>query len=560
MISKELWGSAILLPSTIGEDYDAVLTAALIKFTAGLDGVTFRDDDDVVYPCLKTGSQTLAAAGTITPSAPLMYVQSSGGVVTLSATTAVADGSFDGQLLMIVGSHSTQQVIITDGANVDLIHSDSVRLALGQSLQLRWDATQGKWIAFGPVGPGTEFETNLGLKNHAVVKFYESEGNGPDFVSLGAPSSLASSYTLQLPSAQGGVNTFLKNNGSGVLSWGSTTSSLQAAYDGGEDIAVVAPINLTGSGVLLSVVGDVTMEDLTAAVGDFSSTLTAGALLTVSAGGADITGDSSVTGDFDVTADLTTVTLGINLNGTAVAAALDAYLGDGDVFAVLRGAADTAGDSVGIKVLKGQTTGGGADPLGYLYWDVVDDSPLTTDFLIQLNTGSGLSNILTATYDAGDTNVRVVVGDLAGAQSARLTVPDAESRANLYIRKTGGTGQCLVVSDTSGTNDRILDVDTGAMLDSAGVWTDAPCFKATKHDIRTVDTDEHFLAKFEKLSIQKYRRTPEGKLRHGMFLDELVELFGFDDKGISGTELASLALAGVKALIQRVTLLEEAKA
>lgn len=45
-------------------------------------------------------------------------------------------------------------------------------------------------------------------------------------VDLAAPATVTS-YALTLPDAQGGVDTYLKNNGSGVLSWSSVASSTQ---------------------------------------------------------------------------------------------------------------------------------------------------------------------------------------------------------------------------------------------------------------------------------------------------------------------------------------------
>lgn len=274
----------MLVPSTTGETYGAVLTALNRKFTAGIDGVTFRDDDEVVYPSLKSASQVLLAGGTITPSAPLMYVHGSPGTVELDGSQAVEDGSVDGQLLMLVGDHATQFVTILDGANVELNGTASVTLQQGATLQLRWNETRSLWENYGTPGLGSSTDEDFSILDQHLLKLYEDEGNGTDFVSISAPSSLAASYPLVLPTVQGGVDTFLKNDGSGNLSWGTSTSSLQNAYDGGDTIAAVAPVTITGTGTLLDVADDVSIGgdldldgNLTSAnAGTFSALLTAG--------------------------------------------------------------------------------------------------------------------------------------------------------------------------------------------------------------------------------------------------------------------------------------------
>ncbi len=66
------------------------------------------------------------------------------------------------------------------------------------------------------------------------IKFYESDsvgGTETDYISINAPASVTTSYDLIFPSAQGGVNTYLKNDGSGGLSWTTVSGGLLSDAD-----------------------------------------------------------------------------------------------------------------------------------------------------------------------------------------------------------------------------------------------------------------------------------------------------------------------------------------
>ena len=86
------------------------------------------------------------------------------------------------------------------------------------------------------------------LFNQGELRLYELLANGQNNIAIKAPATLAADYSLTMPAAQGGVNTFLKNDGAGVLTWGASAASLQAAYDGGRVIdATPGPVDLKGS-------------------------------------------------------------------------------------------------------------------------------------------------------------------------------------------------------------------------------------------------------------------------------------------------------------------------
>ena len=65
----------------------------------------------------------------------------------------------------------------------------------------------------------------------ASVQLMEDSDNGTNFVALKSADSLASSVTFTLPSADGSANQVIGTDGSGVLSFLSTTSTLAGADD-----------------------------------------------------------------------------------------------------------------------------------------------------------------------------------------------------------------------------------------------------------------------------------------------------------------------------------------
>ena len=63
------------------------------------------------------------------------------------------------------------------------------------------------------------------------IKLMEDTDNGSNFVALKSPNTLGSSVTWTLPSADGSANQVIGTDGSGALSFLSTTSTLAGATD-----------------------------------------------------------------------------------------------------------------------------------------------------------------------------------------------------------------------------------------------------------------------------------------------------------------------------------------
>lgn len=71
----------------------------------------------------------------------------------------------------------------------------------------------------------------------------EEGGGGADAVRITGPTaSMSSSYDIRLPNAQGVLNSVLRNDGSGNLSW-ATVSIASVSYNAGEAISVNEPVS-----------------------------------------------------------------------------------------------------------------------------------------------------------------------------------------------------------------------------------------------------------------------------------------------------------------------------
>jgi len=126
----------------------------------------------------------------------------------------------------------------------------------------------------------------------------------------------------------------------------------------------------------------------------------------------------------------------------------------------------------------------------------------------------------------------------------------------LYLKKNTGVGNTNSVLnlDNQTTSDTITTSQGNEKLTVAGVWTSRSCFRDWKADIAPVATDRAFLDKFDRLSFQKYvdaqakAKGAKQHPQHGLFLDDLIREFDFGGDGVSGVEVASLAVGGVKAV------------
>lgn len=145
---------------------------------------------------------------------------------------------------------------------------------------------------------------------------YWKSGN---YVELKSAATITASYSLLLPSAQGSSNTFLKNDGSGNLSWAVASatpggSSGQAQWNNAGVFAGTAGMTADTSNVTyLNVVGTANLNASGTAATNIGTSATAGTITIGNSGRTlNTAGNQTHTGSFD-----TTGTVNINSTGSS---------------------------------------------------------------------------------------------------------------------------------------------------------------------------------------------------------------------------------------------------
>jgi len=128
-------------------------------------------------------------------------------------------------------------------------------------------------ILAGSTATPANFKVGNGATAGASLSLMEDSDNGSNFVALKAADSIGSNLTLTLPSADGSNGQVLGTNGSGVLSFVSTTSSIAGASD--------TDISSASAGHILVHDGSDSFDNV-AVSGD--ATLASNGALTISAG------------------------------------------------------------------------------------------------------------------------------------------------------------------------------------------------------------------------------------------------------------------------------------
>jgi len=128
-------------------------------------------------------------------------------------------------------------------------------------------------ILAGSTATPANFKVGNGATAGASLSLMEDSDNGSNFVALKAPDTIGSNLTLTLPSSDGSNGQVLGTNGSGTLSFVSTTSSIAGASD--------TDISSASAGHILVHDGSDSFDNV-AVSGD--ATLASNGALTISAG------------------------------------------------------------------------------------------------------------------------------------------------------------------------------------------------------------------------------------------------------------------------------------
>ena len=137
-------GTTFVIPETEEVDWGEQVTDYLVKMARGNNSTSaiLISQNIGIHLHLPTVT-SVTAAMTLTQTHPRHKVAGDSAARTLSATTAIADGSFDGQELVASGNSASNTVTIPDGANTRL--NGNITLGLGDSITLIWDSTDSNW-------------------------------------------------------------------------------------------------------------------------------------------------------------------------------------------------------------------------------------------------------------------------------------------------------------------------------------------------------------------------------------------------------------------------------
>ena len=83
----------------------------------------------------------------------------------------------------------------------------------------------------GSTATPADFKIGNGSSTGGSLKLMEDTDNGSNFVALKAPNTIGSNVTWTLPSSDGSANQVISTDGSGTLSFASTTSTIAGATD-----------------------------------------------------------------------------------------------------------------------------------------------------------------------------------------------------------------------------------------------------------------------------------------------------------------------------------------
>ena len=126
------WGSAHTL--TFTELIDAINAGGVQKLSAG-----------GLVSVLTGTAQTPADTTTLTPNGTVIEVSGSGGAVTLNTTTPIANGEFDLQLLVLLGTSDTNTVTIQEGSTTVILNGDVI-LTDQFAIILLWVGAVTEWF------------------------------------------------------------------------------------------------------------------------------------------------------------------------------------------------------------------------------------------------------------------------------------------------------------------------------------------------------------------------------------------------------------------------------
>jgi hypothetical protein len=156
-------------------------------------------------------------------------------IQTNNSGTSRPTGAVAGQLWLDTTTATSPTLKYYDGADdislATIDHTANTVNWLDSTVSITGLSTSATGTVLTLSDTATTSTVNLIIDNDKEIRFREATANGTNYVSLSAPSTLASDVAFTLPSADGTTGQALITNGSGVLSF--TTLSTTLTYSSG---------------------------------------------------------------------------------------------------------------------------------------------------------------------------------------------------------------------------------------------------------------------------------------------------------------------------------------
>lgn len=143
-VTKSLFGTSRSIPETDETAWGSEMTTLIGDQTDVADSLANKTTSNGVFPRWRSATITLAADATLTATAQRMRIAGTSGAVTLSTSTTIIAGEFDGQELMLYGTHETNTVTVPDNGNCKL--NGPMVLGEYKILCLIWDDDNESWV------------------------------------------------------------------------------------------------------------------------------------------------------------------------------------------------------------------------------------------------------------------------------------------------------------------------------------------------------------------------------------------------------------------------------
>jgi len=287
----------------------ATLANAAIATGSIENAVVIRKSPVITLAGDLSGNVTLSELGSATLTATIVADSTVLGTDTTGAYVATIAGT-NNEIAVSGSGAETANVTLSLPSTLSFASKTITDLGSVTTAQINGGTINGTSI--GATTQSTGGFSRVTLANQGELRLSEPASAGSDYIALRSPTSLASSYTLSLPSTGGSAGFALITDGAGNLSW-------QNPYGGGATSTISA--------------GDSSIAVVDAGVGTITGSIDGVSRFLLNSTGMSITGDLSVSGTFSGTAtNANTLTTGRNFSITGdVTAPAISFNGSGNV-------------------------------------------------------------------------------------------------------------------------------------------------------------------------------------------------------------------------------------